>query len=258
MNPVESDVANRLEEGYEYLKPWTPTYEDEVNSCLEVGAAAELKVVWKLWPDRQAHLEGIAQPAGSIPEDTIPVPEDEETNELVEQDLLHAVKVAGRPENRAAGNLDAGYTKPGDDSKDGTDTKDNPVRLYPISSIIYATARDAQILRPGQVPNVAYGRRPLGPIRKGRAIGIPVVRGFDYKVWEKLNPPPKKVVAANKARENAEGLRSATALSTDRRKSCGACLADEERPTPTDLVLVIHGSVSQPHFIRSGPITDFT
>jgi hypothetical protein len=48
MMPVETDLANKLEEGYVYLRPWTQTWQDELNSCVENGADAELKIVHEL------------------------------------------------------------------------------------------------------------------------------------------------------------------------------------------------------------------
>jgi len=237
MNPVEPDVANQLEAGYEYLKPWTPTYEDEISSCLEYGAAAELKIVWKLWPADQSHEDASRPSTGKNP-DSDPAPVEQELDDEAEQDAMQAREIVRYSENRAAGGLDIVYTN---DIESSIDKKQAPSRLFPKDSVIYANSRDAQILKPGQLPNVVYGRRPLGPIRKGRPIGVPVVRRFDYKAWEKIHPPPKRVQAAKKAREGAEAIRAATTISTKSRKSCGACLADEERPQPTDLVLVIHG-----------------
>lgn len=236
MNPVEPNVADQLEAGYEYLKPWNPTYEDEINSCLEFGAAAELKIVYKLWPADQSHKDASRPSTGKNPK-VEPAPSEQELDEA-QQDIIQAREGVKYPENKAAGGLDVVYNN---DSEDTKDKNQAPIRLFPKDSVIYANARDAQILKPGQLPNVIYGRRPLGPIRKGRPIGVPVVRGFDYKAWEKLHPPPKRVQAAKKVRESAEAIRSATASSTQRRKSCGACLADEEKPQATELVLVIHG-----------------
>ncbi len=237
MNPVEPDVANQLEAGYEYLKPWTPTYEDEINSCLEYGAAAELKIVWKLWPTDQPPKDLRRPPTGkSLNLD--PALAEQELDEQAQRDAMQAREAIRYSENRAAGGLDVVYTN---DIEDSIDKRQAPIRLFPKDSVIYANARDAQILKPGQLPNVNYGRRPLGPIRKGRPIGVPVVRGFDHKAWEKLHPPPKRVQAVRKAREGADAIRSATAISTQSHKSCAACIADEERPQPTDLVLVIHG-----------------
>ena len=236
MNPVEPDVANQLEAGYEYLKPWTPTYEDEINSCLEHGAAAELKIVWKLWPTDQSHKDASRPSTSKSPGEAAST--EQELVDETRKSIMQARKDLRFSENMAAGGLNAVYTN---DNEDARAREEGLIRLFPKDSVIYANARDAQILKSSQLPNVIYRRRPLGPIRKGRPIGVPVVRGFDYKAWEKLHPPPKRVQAAIKAREGAEAIRLATATSTQRRKSCVACMADEERPQPTDLVLVIHG-----------------
>lgn len=52
MLPVETDVANMLEAGYVDLQVWTETWKDELNSAVEVGAAGEIKILHKLWPDK--------------------------------------------------------------------------------------------------------------------------------------------------------------------------------------------------------------
>ena len=139
-----------------------------------------------------------------------------------------ASEAAASAENRAAGTLDS------------KEHPEEPVRLYAKSSVIYANAKDAQILRMGQLPSVARGRKPLGPIRKGRPIGIPVVRGFDHKAYAKLHPTKKSVVAT-KARAGAVASQSGVAMTSGERDACTACLDEEDRPTVTDLVLVIHG-----------------
>lgn len=224
MMPVEPDVANQIEEGYEYMKPWTLTYVDELNSCLEIGAEAELKIAYRLWPVENSSSD--VRPATAknkmslLQTATSKLQPDEQTRK-------RAIVTAGKPENRAAGVFDG---------------RDDPIQLYAKSSLIYANARDAQILRPSQLPSAPRGRRPLGAIRKGRAVGIPVVRGFDYKAWEKLHPPLKRVMTAGKAREGVDVAWTATSTS-ERQKSCVACSAEEERPKATDLVLVIHGQV---------------
>ena len=223
--PVETDIANQIEEGYEYMKPWTSTYVDELNSCMEIGAEAELKVVHRIWPIEDSS-SGDVRPATAkskmslLQTATSKLQPDQQTRK-------HAIMAAEKPENRAAGVFDG---------------KVDPIRLYAKSSLIFANARDAQILRPSQLPSVSRGRRPLGPIRKGRAVGIPVVRGFDYKAWEKLHPPLKKGTTTVKVREGMAGVSSGTSMS-GRQKSCVACSAEEERPKATDLVLVIHGQV---------------
>ncbi len=228
MMPVESDVANQIEEGYEYLKPWTTTYVDELNSCLEIGAEAEMKVVHRLWPVLDPSDEFRPSSAKSkmlVPRSTT------KNGQPDEQARKHAIATTENPENQAAGVLDG---------------RDDPVRLYEKHSIIYANARNAQVLRPGQLPSVARGRRPLAAIRKGRTIGIPVVRGYDYKAWEKLHPPSKRVMTPVKARAGMSAVRPVTNV-TERCKSCAACVAEEGRPKATDLVLVIHGQV--PRFL---------
>ncbi|KAL8681612.1 MAG: hypothetical protein Q9186_002281 [Xanthomendoza sp. 1 TL-2023] len=230
MLPVPADIANQLEEGYEYMKPWTQTYTDELNSCLDIGPEAETKIVHRLWPDVETpHGEnrpGTAKSKASLLASA--------TNELNQDQQAHkrAIQQASKPENRAAGVLEV--------SKDTVENK------YARCSVIYANAKDAQILRPSQLPSAARGRKPLGPIRKGRVIGDAVVRGFDYKAWEKLHPPLRKAgVAAEPAKESIETAKAtasrAPSISQDRRKSCVACMSGNERSTPTDLVLVIHG-----------------
>ena len=211
MWPVESELANRIEEGYEYMKPWSPTYVDELNSCMDVGPEAELKVTHKIWPDEEPKA--------------IPDRFDHETYTPLspeEQKIREARVVAGMASNRAAGVLE-GFEPPGTG------------RLFARSSIIYANGKDAQILKPSQIPSVAKGRRPLGQIRKGKAVGIPVVRGFDMKAWEKINPLPNRTIPV------PQPTLGGTAKSLKRRKSCLACETSQDKPLPTDLILVVHG-----------------
>ncbi len=117
--------------------------------------------------------------------------------------------------------------------------KDGQARLYRTSGVIYANSKDAYILTPRQQPSAYYGRRPLANyIRKGRNIGIPVVRGFEQAVWDRLHPP-KKGAMTDKARE---GVSTAQAGAVPRqRQKVDATLAQSLRPKVTDLVLVIHG-----------------
>lgn len=229
--PVPPDVANQLEEGYEYMKPWTQTYIDEVNSCLDIGPEAETKVVHRLWPDVEIPKDKSRPGTGKSKASLLA----RSTSQLDRDESVRkeAIKQASKPENRAAGTVE---------ESDGSFEK-----RYAKCSVIYANAKDAQILRPNQLPSPARGRKPLGPIRKGRVIGDAVVRGFDYKHWEKLHPPPKKQgAAAEPAHDNIEMAKPtaasrAASISPDRRKSCIACMSADERSIPTDLVLVIHG-----------------
>lgn len=226
MLPVEADVANRLEEGYEYMKPWTQSYVDEIDSCLEIGPEAELKIVNRLWPSEVPNNPESRPTTGRS--NATSLRGKAEQVDIDEQAFKEAAAIAASVENKAVGALEEKARQ------------DESARLYARSSVVYANARDAQILKPGQLPSVAMGRKPLGPIRKGRPIGIPVVRGFDHKAWEKLHPI-KKGKAAIKTRGRVAASQSGAATTIDRRDVCCACEVEENRPTATDLVLVIHG-----------------
>lgn len=223
MMPIESDLANRIEEGYEYIRPWTQAYVEELDSCMEVGPEAELKIIHKLWPD--APLADQVRPTRGKSSRSLIEPA---TTELgpEEQKLQQAIVFAEMSENKATGVLD-GFTSSHTELAD--------------ASIIYANGKDAQILRTSQIPSVSRGRKPLGNIRKGKAVGIPVVRGFDMKAWEKLHPPTKKAAAIVQAQKVAQEIKKAGTISPVEPTSCIACASADERPKPTDLVLVIHG-----------------
>ena len=211
MWPVESDVANRIEEGYEYIKPWTPTYDDELNSCMEIGPEAELKVVHRIWPAEEAEI-GLSRPSTGA----------KKRLSREEKGMQEARSTAGLASNRAAGVLE-GFEPP------------VPGRLYARSSIIYANGREAQILKSNQLPSPATGKRQLGNIRKGKAVGIPIVRGFDMKVWEKIYPTPNRTAPISQLSPTG------TVRSLRRQKSCLACENSQAKPMPTDLILVVHG-----------------
>jgi hypothetical protein len=202
MLPVETELANRLEDGYAYLKPWTETWQDELNSCVENGAEAELKIVHRLWPkedDAPPSRDGSAEVEGDV------------------SDLSEFI------DNRAAG---------------GSPALTAALKPYMTSSVIYADGKNAQILRPSLLPSASRGRRPLGAIRKGRQIGVPVVRGFSRRAWEKLHPSkPSPVDVRNYLR----GAQAKPRTPGSGGQVCYACAMEETRPTPTDLVFVIHG-----------------
>ena len=223
--PVETDIANLLEIGYELFRPWSVTYTDEVNSCLEIGPEAELKIVHKLWPVEESD-NAQSRPGTSKSNVTLMKSKPEELKPD-ERARKQAIETAASTVNKAAGSLE------------GRDSEEELARLYAKSGVIYANARDAQILRPSLFPSVARGRKPLGPIRKGRPIGISVVRGFDYQAWEKLHPP-KRGRAVPNVPPGATTLQTDAAF-TFGRGVCSACKAEENRPLATDLVLVIHG-----------------
>lgn len=210
MLPVESEVANQLEAGFMDLKPWTETWQDELNSCVENGADAEMKIVHKLWPE-----EGAKSPAA--------------TESRPGSAAGASVSSSKRTGTRYAfqDNLAAGTISARDSAK-----------LFKNSSVIYVDSKDAQILRPSLLPSVASGQRPLSAIRKGRQIGIAVVRGFDRRAWDKFHPA--KVVSAN-ARGFMKMQQAATKDAGSHRPICYTCKMEEKKPEFSDLVFVIHG-----------------
>ncbi|KAL6236146.1 hypothetical protein BDW75DRAFT_207508 [Aspergillus navahoensis] len=202
MLPVETELANRLEEGYIYLRPWTETWQDELNSCVENGADAEMKIVHRLWP-----------------KDDISSSIDANVQDVEGHSSASAVYV----DFWASG---------------GSDAHSAAVKPYMTSSVVYADGKNAQILRPSLLPSVSRGRRPLSAIRKGRQIGIPVVRGFSRKQWERFHPSkPSPVDVRNYLRRAQDKTMRPSRVG----EICYACAMESARPTPTDLVFVIHG-----------------
>jgi hypothetical protein len=234
MMPVEVDVANMLEAGYLELQPWTQTWKDELNSAVDVGAYGEMKIVHKLWPDRPSRPENrpstSEQMQAGLVQSTMPQQEedpDQERREIVENvsDLIDISTGPTGADNKAAGDLEY--------------AADGRKQEYLKAGIIYATDTDAYILKPTLQPSDYYGRRPLANyIRKGRSIGISVVRGFDQAKWDKLHPSKN----TPRAQAAHAGVSTAQAGAPQaRRQKSDPDLASSERPKVTDLVLVIHG-----------------
>ncbi|KAI5291781.1 hypothetical protein KEM54_000017 [Ascosphaera aggregata] len=213
--PLEPELANRLEEGYRYMRPWTTTWQDEMNSCVENGADAEQKIVWKLFSGNE--------------EDEIADMECNKGQEVVaDNDSIEGEQ----QKRRRAGKLKF-------DQSEAAGPAGRAIDAFKTCSVIYVNSRDAQILRPTLLPSASRGRRPLSAIRKGREIGVPVVRGFDRKSWDKMHPPKLPATSARKLmkmyqpnKSSAQGLRGS---------KCPGCQLEEKKLRPTDLVLVIHG-----------------
>lgn len=212
MYPVEPSVANQLEMGYRELRPWSRTWSDELKSALALGADGEEKISHRLWPKD----EKFVSLSKSHP---IPPPTDPEcaarcfNGEVAAEGTVDPL----RPEkNLATGEI---------------------TRRYPTSHVIYKDSRNAYILKPSLQPSAYYGRKPLTKIKKGIPVGIHVVRGFDWPLWEKIHPSHKSP-SISKAEGSAPA--SDTAAAT-KGAVCNACAVQQERPKVTDLVLVIHG-----------------
>jgi hypothetical protein len=236
MMPVEVDVANMLEAGYIELQPWTQTWKDELNSAVEVGAFGEMKILHKLWPDKPPRPDE-GRPSTSqqmqtmgLVQSTMPQLEDDpeqDRTDIVENvcDLIDISTGPDGPDNKAVGDLEYGAN--------------GQKHLYLKAGVIYAKDDEAYILKPALQPSDYYGRRPLANyIRKGRPIGIAVVRGFDQAKWDKLHPAKNspKAQAARAGVSTSQGR-----APPNRRQKSDSDLAKSERPKVTDLVLVIHG-----------------
>lgn len=221
MLPVEPDLSNWLETGYRELKPWTQAWQHELNSCVEIGAEAEMKVVYHLFPERKTSRPGTA--AEIKPDD----------GRVLSDRTMQAQAPTVQHEDLAAGpQIDKFHTW----------TPDSAQR-YKNHRVIYVNAKQAQILRPSLAPSASRNRRPLAAIRKGREIGVPIVRGFDQRAWEKLNPPNKMNFRAAHAKVGAYMSQSGNAETQYQHISCPACKMEAQRRAPqvSDLVLVIHG-----------------
>ncbi|OJD26975.1 hypothetical protein ACJ73_01631 [Blastomyces percursus] len=213
MLPVEPELANQLEAGYMYIRPWTETWQDELNSCIENGAEAEMKIVHRIWPlEEEVKAQRTVDPGRELKSPkrlSIPKPTEPERPSILY-------------ENQAAGSM----------------TPPDAPRPYKSSSVIYVDSKEAQILRPNLLPSAARGRRPLSAIRKGRQIGIPIIRGFNAQAWDKLHPVK---IPATSGRRIVKMHQTAEREYFGRRPICYACQIEDKRPTVSDLVLVVHG-----------------
>ena len=205
MEPVEAPIANLLEKGYQYMKPWTQTYKDEVASCLAVGPEAELHLVHHLVPESEFEHESHD--------------EAEEHSHKEEITIDKAYKARGFLKKTSRRDL---------------------FKNHRNFSVIYANSKSAQLLRPNQIPSASRGRKPLKFIAKEQEVGTMVVRGFDHRAWDKKHPL-KNVYPPSQYRRVKAAPRTRVSGLSDSRNVCQACEAEKEDPNVTDLVLVIHG-----------------
>ena len=204
MLPVEQEVAVHLEAGYEAMRPWTEVWQEELDAIVVSGAAdAELRAMHKLWPEEEPSRPTTAIDGSS---------------------------------HRA---VDGSF---GTDHPNSSEEKSFEIaRPYRKCSVIYLNAKEAQILKPSLLPSSTRGRKPLGSVRKGRQIGIAVVRGFSQTTWDKLQGHQMSARAV-KAQAGASMNQSGDATTAENRAFCAACELDKPRlPSVSDLVLVVHG-----------------
>ncbi|KAH6622922.1 hypothetical protein F5144DRAFT_623009 [Chaetomium tenue] len=216
MVPVEPSVANQLEAGYRELRPWTETWGDELRSALDVGPLGEEKVSHRLWPEvtdkRQKSKDGLP------PEPPIST------------DPFCAARCF-RGEAATEGSLEPVH------SEEDTALPPPESRMYSRSYVIYKDGSAAFLLKPSQKPSAYYNRRPISKIMKGTAIGLPVVRGFNRAVWERVNDKG----AASRSKNTAPATPAAELRQTAEQGGCPGCQADKNRGQVTDLVLIAHG-----------------
>lgn len=223
MLPVEVDVANQLELGFLEFKPWTETWNDELNSAVAVGADGEAKVVHRIWPKgkRKKLVDGsrptTAERARPADEVALPASDAERSS----QAALHSESFKSLRHVAAEPYLDANKDK---------------IKQFANSSVLYRNDKEAYILRPSFLPSAYYGRRPVAKIRKGIAVGIAVVRGFSWKAWHKIHPTKMTATLARAWEGAATSASGVTGASI-----CNACWAIEQPQKVSDLILIIHG-----------------
>ena len=203
--PVPPVAANLLELGFQELKPWTETWNDEIRCALEVGSSGEEKLSHRLWPKSPEVSSG-----------------------AISADPFCAARCC-QGDAAAEGSIDPLH--PSKDKSVGADASHQPFSNY---HVVYKNASEAFLLKPSLRPSAYYGRKPIAKIMKGVTIGVAVVRGFDYEAWERIHEkeqPPNKT----KTTTPSEGQRST------RQDDCAACKADEVRGQVSDLILVAHG-----------------
>ncbi|KAK3488245.1 DDHD domain-containing protein [Neurospora crassa] len=211
MTPVKPAVANQLEAGYRELRVWGQTWKDELKSALDVGALGEEKVSHPLWPE--------------IPDKRPKVKDDMPPEPPISSDPFCAARCF-RGEAAAEGTLE--HVHP------DQELPPPPPEPYANFHVIYKDKSAAFLLRPSQKPSAYHGRRPLQKIMRGITVGIPVVRGFDQAIWDKIHQ--KKGTSANKA-PNRNTPRQTNVSGG----GCPACQMEQDRGQVTDLLLIAHG-----------------
>jgi len=238
MLPVETSVANLLEAGYVGLQVWMDVWSDELNSAVEAGAAGEMKIVHKLWPEPT--VTSTVRTSKSIAVGGEALVGTATSTLAVKSDTPE--KVREKAVEAACKVIDIATGSDGVDNKaSGSSVAELPeaARRYASFCVIYANKTEARLLKPSLLPSVYFGRKPLASyIRKGSKLGIAVVRGFDQAAWNKLHPSPTGPTP-QKAKEGV--ATAASGVPPSIRQQMDPMLARSQVPKVTDLILVIHG-----------------
>lgn len=213
MEPIDTAVANQLEAGYQELKPYTETWSDELRCAVEVGPLGEEKVSHPLWPkaasSKTKQKEAIQEPR-------------------ISNNPFCAARCF-RGEAAAQGNL-----MPTSNEDDSVEVPTQ--RKYEQYHVVYRDEHTAYLLKPSLKPSAYYGRRPVSKITKGVTIGIPVMRGFNREVYEKMHPKKNNTQRSTPAQSAANQSEESTGQGV-----CPACQCEKQQGQVTDLVLVAHG-----------------
>ncbi len=208
MLPVSAAVANQLEAGYQELRPWTETWTEELECALEVGAAGEEKVSHQLWPKHHRPLDGFTS---------------KDPKPIISSDLFCAARCF-RGDAAANGSIRSLNME-----------NQLPNRPFASYQVIYKDRKTAFLLRPNLSPSSYHGRRPVAKILRGFTVGLPVVRGFDRRSWNRHHGPKKAAAVTVEEVPAVESQQEETPT------ECPACTAEKDRGQITDLVLVAHG-----------------
>ncbi|TEA07493.1 putative phospholipase [Colletotrichum sidae] len=212
MLPVPSTVANQLEAGYRELRPHTETWGDEIRCAVDVGPLGEEKVSHRLWPEESNRASGEAKR------------------------LIWDTRISADPYCAASCFHGEAAAQGSVDPNPSFEPATPQHRSYATYNVIYKDAVEAFLLKPSLKPSAYYGRRPVAKIMKGMTVGIPVVRGFDRKKWDRVHD---KKLGRNSAQQPPPAVPNDAEIADSH--SCTACKAEKERGQVTDLVLVVHG-----------------
>lgn len=211
MFPVEPAVANQLEKGYRENECWSQTWDDQLNSAIEVGPEGEEKIVHRLWPKEEESKTSTY-----------------DTSKHILSADPHCAARCFQGEAAAEGKVEESDTKPS--------AATSISKKYPNSQVIYKNCEEAFILKPSLCPSAYYGRRPLAKIKSGVCVGVAVIRGFNRRAWNQLYPSKKSTTFTKAQSKIAKQSNFGNVLDV-----CPACKAQDEPEKVTDLCLVIHG-----------------
>lgn len=231
MLPVEAAVSNQLELHYRELRPWTETWAVELRCAIDIGAAGEEKISQPLWPKPfrygSKNKEDDAVPDPEISSDPFCAAHCHQ-GAAAADGTLEPRSLPSRDEEAAHGDGSAGVPPP---------------TSFANYHVAYKNSTAAFLLKPSLKPSSYYSRRPISKIMKGATVGIPVVRGFDRKIWDRIyeKTPNSRSVPASTPKQPLPVSAGTGPEDQISGSSCPGCEAKKKGYQVTDLVLVVHG-----------------